>query len=78
MTERLDVRIRLLRIEDLPAVCGFMRRPEALRGTLQLASLRIGWAGRWVSGSDSSFNLVAEVPAGPSLGRVIRMAGAHR
>lgn len=78
MGERLDVRIRLLRREDLPAVCGFMRRPEVLRGTLQLPSLQLGWTGRWISESDSGFNLVAEVAAGPFLGRVIGMAGAHR
>lgn len=78
MTKRLDVSIRLIRREDVSALYGFMRKPEILRGTLQLPSLQLGWTGRWFSDPDAHFNLVAEVSDGPFQGQVVGMIGAHR
>ncbi|MFZ5923899.1 MAG: GNAT family N-acetyltransferase [Bacillota bacterium] len=79
MGERVAVNIRLFRKEDLKDVHRFIRRPEVLRGTLQIPSLQIGqMAARWLGESENRFTLVAEVAKGPSQGRVIGSISLRR
>ncbi len=79
MGKRVLVNVRLFRREDLRDVHRFIRRPEVLRGTLQIPSLQIGqMAARWLGESGDRFTLVAEVAEGPSQGQVIGSVSVHR
>lgn len=73
------VNIRLFTKEDLRDVHRYIRKPQVLRGTLQIPSLEIGWMmARWLAESESRFTLVAEVSDGPSRGRVIGSISLNR